>query len=286
VAINLAAALGAAGPSVLVEADLCAPAVAAYLDRDPSRNVCTLAHTVREDPRLWSVALDDELQSLGPDPISAVVVCGPPKREMRTSVAPVLMERLIDELARRYRWVILDVGPELLGMDVAAANHRAALARAQHILLIAAADLVGLWHARTAIEQLERVLGLERRQLNLVLNRHDPRFHHSRAEVEWHLGAPVAGVIPMDHVAVQRAVSEQRPLILDNSGRAARAMWTLAEALNEGKLRLPLPRAAVVRPAWWRRIFGAGRLTTSSRGRLEPDRARLSMRREQRSRAW
>jgi hypothetical protein len=244
VAINLAAALGAAGPSVLVEADLCAPAVAAYLDRDPSRNVCTLAHTVREDPRLWSVALDDELQSLGPDPISAVVVCGPPKREMRTSVAPVLMERLIDELARRYRWVILDVGPELLGMDVAAANHRAALARAQHILLIAAADLVGLWHARTAIEQLERVLGLERRQLNLVLNRHDPRFHHSRA------------------------------------------MWTLAEALNEGKLRLPLPRAAVARPAWWRRIFGAGRLTSSSRGGLEPDRARLSMRREQRSRAW
>jgi hypothetical protein len=39
VAINLAAALGAAAPTVLVEADLSAPALAAYLDRDPSRNV-------------------------------------------------------------------------------------------------------------------------------------------------------------------------------------------------------------------------------------------------------
>jgi Flp pilus assembly CpaE family ATPase len=287
VAINLATALGAAGPTVLVEADLCAPAFAAYLDLDPSRNVCTLAHTVRDDPRLWGAALDDELQALGAHPVSAVVLCGPPKREMRTSVAPALMERLIDELARRYRWVILDVGPELLGMDLAAASHRAVLARAHHILLITAADLVGLWQTRTAIEQLERVLGLERRRLNLVLNRHDPRFHHSRQEVEWHLGTPVAGVIPFDHVAMQRAISEQRPLVLDTSSRAARALWALAEGLNAGKLPLPNePVSVTPQPAWWRRLFGKSRLKPAGRRRLEPERARVSMRHQQGSRAW
>ena len=179
-AINLAAALGAAAATVLVEADLCAPALAAYLDRDPTRNLCTLAHAVREDARLWDVALTDELQPIGPDRISTLVLCGPPKREMRATIGPALFERLISELSHRFRWVVLDVGPELVGLDSAAAAHRAALVRAHQVLLVSSADLVGLWHARAALDQLERLVGLEPRQINLVLNRHDPRFHHSR----------------------------------------------------------------------------------------------------------
>src|SRR5207253_3845910 len=162
VAINLAAALGVGGTTVLVEADFCAPSIAAYLDRDPTRNVCTLSHAVRDDSRLWSVVLAEELQPFGPSNVSAVVLCGPPKREMRSTIAPNLTERLIDELARRFRWVVLDVGPEVLGMDLAAANHRAALARTQHVLMVTGADLVGLWHTRAALDQLERSLGIER----------------------------------------------------------------------------------------------------------------------------
>jgi Flp pilus assembly CpaE family ATPase len=206
---------------------------------------------------------------------------------MRTTVAPALLERLIDELARRYRWVILDVGPELLGADVAAANHRAALARAQHVLLVTGADLVGLWQARGAIDQLERVLGLERRQLNLVLNRHDRRFHHSRQEVEWHLGVPVVAVVPFDHVAMQRAMSEQRPVIVDRASRASRALWVLAESLNDGKLRLPSEAMGPGRrPAFWQRIFGGRGLAAAGRKRLAPERAGVSGRQQQRSRAW
>ena len=258
-AVNLSAALGAGAPTVLVEADLCAPAIAAYLDRDPTRNLCTLAHAVREDARAWDAALTDELQPLGPEPISALVLCGPPKREMRSSIAPALVERLVSELSRRFRWVVLDVGPELLGMDTAAASHRAALARAHHVMLVTGSDLVGLWHARTALNQLERCVGIEPRRVNLILNRHDPRFHHSRHEVEWHLGAPVAGVIPFDHVAMQRATSEQRPVVLDGSSRAARAVFVLADLLNEGKpLRLQTARelSGNSRQPWWRRAFG------------------------------
>jgi Mrp family chromosome partitioning ATPase len=285
VAIGLAAALGAATPTVLVEADLCAPSIAAYLDRDPSRNVCTLAHAVREDARLWGPALADELQPLGPHSATAVVLCGPPKREMRGSVAPAMIERLIDELARRYRWVILDVGPELLGIDVAAADHRAALSRAQHVLLVCAADLVGLWHARTALDQLERLVGIERRRVNLILNRHDLRFHHTRQEVEWHLGAPVVSVVPFDHAAAQRAIAEQRPLALDSSSRAARALVSLAERLNEGKLRVPSPPDGRSRSAWWRRVFGRQRPQSADRSGLEPERAQLGVLSQRRSRA-
>jgi len=255
VAINLATALGAAAPTVLVELDLCAAAMAAYLDADPSRNVCTLAHAVRDDPHLWGPALGDELQPLRSGATQAFVLCGPPKREMRTSLGPALVERLIDELAQRFQWVILDVGPELIGIEAAPATHRAALARADHLLLVGAADFVGVWHARTALEQIERLLGIERRRVNVILNRHDARYHHARQEVEWHLRAPVVSVIPFDHAGLQRATLEQRPAVLDSASRAGRALLSLAEGLHDGKLRLPAPAASGSRGGWWRQLL-------------------------------
>ncbi|HEV7661949.1 MAG TPA: hypothetical protein VGQ62_00340 [Chloroflexota bacterium] len=258
VALNLVIALGAAAPTVLVELDLDAPSVAAYLDRDPSRNICTLAHAVREDPHAWSAALIDELQPLSPHSPSGMVLCGPPKREMRTSLAPAFVERLIRELARRYRYVVLDIGAELLGVETAAANHRAAIVCAQQLLLVSRSDLVGLWHTRTALGQLESQLGIERAALQLVLNRHDPRHHHSRAEVEWHLGAPVVAVVTADAAATERAIAAQRPLVVDRASRAGRSLLALAEQLHDGKLRLPANGSAEApaggRP-WWRQPF-------------------------------
>jgi Flp pilus assembly CpaE family ATPase len=287
VALNLAVALGAAAPTAMVELDLCAPAAAAYLDADPSRNVCTLAHAVRDDPRVWSAALADELQPLHSCSPHASLLCGPPKREMRTSVGPAFVEQLIDEVAQRYRWVILDVGGELLGMDIAAATHRAALCRAEHVLLVTAPDLLGLWHARTALDQFERLLGLERRRVNLVLNRYDLRFHHSRQEIEWHLGAPVVGVIPFDHTGQQRAMSEQRPLVVDGSSRAGRALLHLAERLNDAKLRLPAPADVGVSPRpWWRRLLRRPPASPPTRATLRRATSRAGAVSRSRTRTW
>jgi hypothetical protein len=61
-------------------------------------------------------------------------------------------------------------------------------------------------------------------------------------------------VIPLDHAGVQRAIAEQRPAVMDRSSRAGRALLTLAETLNEGKLSVPL--ADDVRRTWWRRLLG------------------------------
>jgi MinD-like ATPase involved in chromosome partitioning or flagellar assembly len=287
VAINLATALGTAAPTVLVEADLCAPALAAYLDRDPSRNVCTLAHAVRENPHAWDAALVDELQPLSHHCAMGVALCGPPKREMRASIAPAFLERLVAELSQRYRYIVLDVGPELLGMETAAANHRAALASAQQLLLVAGSDLVGLWHARTTLDQLERQLGIERQMVSLVLNRYDARHHHSRSEVEWHLGAPVVAVIPFDHHATQRAIAQQRPLVVDSASRASRPLLNLAERLHNGKLRLPDERTTGHTTAsWWRRILSRRGGVGSNASTPEAQRLRAAMRSSRRSQAW
>ena len=255
VAINLAASLGAVAPTVLVELDLCSTSAVAYLDRDPSRNICTLAHTVRDDPRAWHVALQDEIQPLSHRGSAASLLCGPPKREMRTSLVPSLVERLIAELSLEYRWVVLDVGPELVGMDAAATNHRAALVAAQQILLVVRADLVGLWHGTNALDHLERQVGAERSRVELVLNSFDARHHHGRTDVEWHLGAHVASVVPFDHKAAQRAIAAQQPLVHHSGGRATRALLQLADHLHDGAVRAAGPGASdLPHAAWWRRL--------------------------------
>jgi Flp pilus assembly CpaE family ATPase len=210
-------------------------------------------------------------------------LCGLPKREMRTSIAPAFLERLVAELARQYRYVVVDVGPDWLGTDVAAANHRAILASAPQVLLVAASDLVGLWHARTALDQLERHLGIDRQHVQLVLNRHDPRFHHGRAEVAWHLGAPVAAVIPFDHAAAQRAISQQRPLVVDANSRASRAVLSLAESVHTARLRLPVePGVQAGADSWWRRLV-PGRTAGTLRRAGQPP---VAMAQGRRSQAW
>lgn len=284
-AVNLAAALGAAAPTVLVELDLCSSAAAAYLDADPSRNVCTLAHAVRDDPRLWGPALGDELQPLGSGSPHAVLLCGPPKREMRASLGPMLAERLLDELTQRFRWVIVDIGAELVGIEAAPATHRAALARAEQVMLIGAADFVGVWHARTALEHLERLVGIERSRVQVILNRYDGRFHHSRQEVEWHLGAPVVAVIPFDHAGQQRAIAEQRPVVLDPSSRASRALLSLAEGIHAGKLRLPVGDTRA-RARWWQRLIHRQPAPVPGRPALRTDRRRSGAMSGGRSQAW
>jgi Flp pilus assembly CpaE family ATPase len=226
--------------------------VAAYLNRDPSRNVCTLAHAVRESPHAWGHALHQELQALHPRSPFGMLLCGLPKRELRASLTPAVMDQLIGELTRRFRHVILDVGAELLGMDAAAATHRTALSLAQHVLLVSGSDLVSLWHTRTALGQLERHLHIDQERISLVINRHDARYHHLPAEIEWHLGVAAAQVIPQDYAGLQRAVAEQYPVVLEPSSRAARAMLGLAERIHQGRVRLPALEAVRAPRTGWR----------------------------------
>lgn len=264
-AISLAAALGSVAPTILLDLDLAAPSTLAYLDRDPSRNICTLAHAVRENSRAWPRVLRDELQSLADGSPSAQVLCGLPKPEMRGTLSPRFVERLVAEASGQARYVVLDVGPDLLGMEAAPSVHRAALGTAHHVLLVAAADLVGLWHARNALALIERQVQVDRSRLSLVLNRFDARQHHPRAEIEWHLGLATAAVVPHDHGAAQRAVANQQPLVLESSGRAARAIIGLAERVHQGSVRLPDEvdtgrRGRWLRPGWRAPALGGWRI--------------------------
>lgn len=277
VALSLAAALGAVAPTVLVDADLSGPSLAACLDADPTRNLYMLAHAEPGTSRDWERAIGQETQPLGPRSPHGAVLCGVPKPEMRAGLSPRFFERLVAKLRQRYRYVVLDIGAELLGAE--AAVHRAALGLSQQVLLVASADLVGLWHARTALGVLKNQLQIAAERTALIVNCHDRRYHHDRAEIEWALGVPTAAVIPHDHRAVQRALMAQRPLVLDRRSRAARALLDLAERVHGGSIALPPEPGTNGRARWrnwvpavripWPRPGGAAR--SLEKGELDGD---------------
>lgn len=236
-AVEMAGGLGAVEDTILVDGDLAGPSAHALLDADPTRNLVTLLHADPSTPREWERAIAAEVQPLHPRSRHGAVLCGLPKPELRGAVTVSSFQRLVEALTAHCRNVVLDVGAEVLGE--AGAVHRTALRMATRVLLVAAPDLTGLWQAKAAMRLWRDHLHLDDDRLAFVLAGHDPRHHHSRSEIEFALGLPVAAVIPHDHRALQRALAEQRPLVLDDKSRAARALLDLAGRVHGGEIDLP-----------------------------------------------
>lgn len=247
VALNLAVALGAVAPTVLVDADAAGPSLAAYLDLDPTRNLFMLAHADPRSPRDWDQAIAAETQTIGRH---AVAVCGLPKPAMRAAVSAHFIEQLLSELGQRYRFVILDIGADLLGAE--AGLHRLALGASQQVIFVASADLVGLWHARVGLNLLDRSLSIEPERVALVINRYDRRYHHSRGEIEWALDRPIAAIVPEDPGHVQRAILAQSPVVIDRRSHAGRSLLDLAERIHGGRIVLPREDTIKRRGRWLR----------------------------------
>jgi Mrp family chromosome partitioning ATPase len=264
VAVSLATALGAIEPTVLIDADMSSPSVAAFVDADPTRNIAMLAHAAPTLSEAWAGAIEQELQPLGPRSPHGRLLCGVPRAEMRTVIAPPFFERLLNELRHRYRYVVVDVGDDLIDAPI----HRVALTLATRVLLVAAAESIGVWHAREALRIFATHLGLPvadapvgpfaddgEARVSLVVNRYDRRYHHTPAEIAWALGTPVAVVLPHDYRAAQRAIDAQQPLVLDSRSRAGRALLDLAGRIHRGRIVLsPEPREGLKggRGAWAR----------------------------------
>lgn len=249
VALNLAAALGAVAPTVLVDLDLSAPSTAVCLDADPTRNVAMLVHAEPETPHDWDRAIQDEIQTLHPRIPHAVVLCGLPKPEMRSTITRPFAEQLLMELRQRYRHVLVDLGADLLGPE--GPVYGSVLAAADQIVLASSADLVGLWRTRSALQLMHDHLQLDRDRTAVVLTRYDQRHHHGRGEIEWALDIPVAAVIPRDHRAIERALAVQQPVVLNGKSRAGTALLDLAARANGGKILLPAEETPANRNKRW-----------------------------------
>jgi Flp pilus assembly CpaE family ATPase len=252
VAVGLGAALGVAAPTVLVDADPWGPSIAAALDADPTRNLAMLAFGLGPSwvgGGAWDRVLAGELQPLHSACPQGWTLCGAPAPEARPVLPAAFFERLLAELRPRFRYVVLDAGGDLLATESVAS--RAAVAGAGRVLVVAGADIVGLVHARRALEVLRGPLAVPDARLGLVLNHFHWRFHHAPAEVEEALRVPVVAVLPHDFPGVQRALAAQRPVVFGGPGGGASrvgiggALLELASRLHGGQIAVP--RAGAVR---------------------------------------
>lgn len=271
VALNLAAALGAVAPTVLVDLDLAGPSVAALLDANPRRNLFQIAYGQPVTPEEWDRELGRALQPLDRRSPHGRVLCGLATPAMRAGVTVDFFMRTVDELRARFRYVLFDLGTDLLGSD--GALHRAALRAASQILVVTTPDVVDLLRIRTQLGALDTQLSIERERVALVVNRHDRRHHQSRRAIEWALGCPLAACLPYDRYAIERAKAAHRPVVLDRRSRAGCAMLDLAGRVHGGSIALPpeaprrwrLMRTGFLwRPSW--RVFGAGTVQSREAG--------------------
>lgn len=241
VAANLALALNLVTSVALVDADLACSCTGPVLDTDVDRNLATLAHADPRDVGAWDRALERDGQPLHPRYPHGLLLCGLPKPEQRSALSRAFFDRLLGELRRRYTYVVLDVGAEVMSPD--AAIHRAALQAADDVLLVVRADPLGLWQARATLGVWERQLRLPSQRIALVLNQYDRRRHQAPTQIAWALAVPAAAVLPADHAAVERALLTHQPLLFARQSRLAVALLELADRIHGGAILLPAEEA-------------------------------------------
>ena len=159
-------------------------------------------------------------------------------------------------------------------MDTAAANHRAALASAQQVVLVAAAPTwsgCGTPAPRWTSSSVS--WASQRQAINLLLNRHDARFHHDPCR---------SGMAPWRAGGVRRAL---RPCRRRSARSPSNVRWSsirpaapvaacsqFAERLNEGG-PVRLPAAAdqrTSRAGWWRALAAAPGSANCAAARFRP----------------
>jgi Flp pilus assembly CpaE family ATPase len=260
-AANLAAELGRRDKTVLYEADLLAPSLAAALGLDPARNVYLLAHEQPgEDDARWDGALAGELQPIDVASPHGSVLSGVPRPSLRSAISTAFVSVLLEKLSARADFVVVDVPACLEDGSPTAALHAIVLERAGRIFVVTTPDVVGLRRTAVFVNGIATGAGGAdtRARMSLVLNRHRKANHADAEEIAAVLRMPVAATVPDDPARVQHALDLQRPVVGFGArrGSAAHAIEDLATRIQQARqgTRPPVARHA----RWWHWMTGSG----------------------------
>ena len=252
VAAGLACGLGVPGPTVLVDADVRFGTTPFTLGVSNGKSLCQLVDRQLDSAAAWDVALAAELQPMR-EPSQAMVLAGVPRPSMRGRVTEAFYERLVEALADRFPFVVLDTSGE--GWAAADSSiDRVSLRLADRILLVIRPDIQGVALAREALREWGR-----RDRIGLVLNQAGQRGMENRAEIETVLELGVVAVIPHDPKGVDAARRRRRPIVCQAKATAAGPLLDLATRLHGGgTIVLPPDVEPASSPSWWRRVAPTG----------------------------
>ncbi|MDQ6675377.1 MAG: hypothetical protein M3069_32370 [Chloroflexota bacterium] len=235
-AIDVAAARERHQSTLLLDAVLDEPSVAAALGLNPARNLTVLAASIAEQvsPERWARLLRQETQPLDQQHYPrAAVLAGVPIAALRHRLDP----EFLVELARHasgpggFGCVVVDAGAEPPAGTLEGACWRTLVELADRVLLVALPDVVGLRRALGTLERLEA--HVERERLGVVLNRYRRAEHDDAADIAAVLGGvPVVAVVPDDVRACTQALRLQRPLLSLGRSAAGRELRRLADHLQ------------------------------------------------------
>jgi Flp pilus assembly CpaE family ATPase len=264
-AINWGVLLGWVARTVIVDLDLTAAAVSAQLDQTRTQpggrgwvasSILQLASANPESAERWAHEIFRVARPLVPLSPHADLLAGVLQPWLRQAISANFVERLITELRRHYTYVLLDLGDEPLSEPTReSAVNAAALRAADQIIVVCPPDGPGLHQTHMALARAGTIVDRER--AGLVVNRYEPRYHHGELnQIEQALDLPLVGVLPLDSAAVQRALSEGRPVVCDHRSKLRRPLQDLAERVHGGRVALevvPQRRERLLSP----RRFGA-----------------------------
>jgi Flp pilus assembly CpaE family ATPase len=183
-----------------------------------------------------------------------MVLAGVPRPGMRARVRADWYESLVEALAERFPFVVLDTA----GGGWSAADGEidgASLRLADRILLVIRPDVHGVALAREALDAWKG----SRDRIGLVLNQVGPRGREAAAEIGMVLGLDVLAVIPSDPRGVEEARRRRRPIVCQRNAKATAPLLDLAARLRGGRpIVLPPDVEPAATTSWWRRLAPAG----------------------------
>jgi pilus assembly protein CpaE len=221
VATNLALAFGkdAPGDVVLVDLDLQFGDVDTLLDVRPEHTIAD----VFDGSGAFDALVTRTFLTVHDSGIS--VLCGAPSPDVADRISGADVGKLIDELSRQFRHVVVDTSAGITEWTLAA------LEQASNLVLLSSMDVACIRGMRKEIDVLAE-LGLLPQARTVVLNMADRQSGMKVKDVETVIGVPVDSVLPRDR-EVHLAGNHGLPMVLSRRKSAfSKGVRQLAEAIQ------------------------------------------------------
>ena len=250
IATNLAVALyqSTNKPVVLVDGSLPFGDVAVILNMSPKAK--TIADLVGSFDAVDADVLESVLVSHS---TGIKVLLAPPTPEAAELITAANMKKVLETLAQRYAFVIVDTWPSFQEVVLTM------LDTADVILTLMTLEITSLKNVRVFLEIAEK-LGYDEQKVQLVANRNDSSGGIKASDVEASLGRKIPHTIVSDGRALVLAVNRGVPFVISHKdSQVSKDMFTLAARLSGqgGEAAAAAPTAAKPAQRSGMRLFGA-----------------------------
>ena len=249
IATNLAVALFQLTnrPVVLVDGSLPFGDVAVILNMSPKAK--TIADLVGSFDNVDADILETVLV---PHSTGIKVLLAPPTPEAAELITAANMKKVLEILAQRYAFVIVDTWPSFQEVVLTM------LDTADVILTLMTLEITSLKNVRVFLEIAEK-LGYDDKKVQLVANRNDSSGGIKASDVEASLGRKIPHTIVSDGRALVLAVNRGVPFVISHKdSQVSKDLFTLAAKLagQGGEASATAPAAAKPAQRGGLRLFG------------------------------